>query len=598
MQSALPPDESGNTFQEEGAYAAEKGTRTGVILTILILVTICCLVLIFTLLRARAILSPYATGGAGQDAGKHAVCQDLIDRALRASGDSCQALGPNQVCYGNNTLTAELNQGSQESFSTRGDKIEVTDLLRLAASPMSVDKEEWGVAVFKVIANLPRSLPGQTVSMVVFGNTTLEDPSSSLESFYFTSTLGQIECDQVPFDGVVISMPDGAGVTFTANGTEIILMGDASLKATKNGSMDISIFKGAASVSANGDSQTIAAGQKTSLKLGGPNGTTAISPPSSPQALSPEELSLACTMTGSFCSQQERLIIAMQGLLNSFLDQVESGEEATLPPTTSPVPTNTLKPIPTTAIPTGLPTLIPSSTVTITFTPTVTRTRTGTPTITRTPTRTRTLATVGTAGTSTATRTRTRTPVNTSTRTRTMTATRTATTTVTATATATATDDATPTMTATTTDTATPTATETIPGPAGPCPGTILFSTPLQINIDKLEAEIENNYGSAIRILELEVNWNNPGGLALASVEFGGSVIYSGSSDSSSPSEFAVTGAELDWDSGTTGARSISSGGNEWLIIDFNPDNPLTGSNSIRVTFEAPANCFIESNIP
>ncbi len=137
---------------------------------------------------------------------------------------------------------------------------------------MSVDKNEWGVAVFKVIANLPRSLPGQTVSMVVFGNTTLEGASGNLESFYFTSTLGQIECDQVPFDGVVLSMPDGAGVTFTANGTEIILMGDASLKATKNGSMDISILKGAASVAANGESQTIAAGQKTSLQLGGPGG--------------------------------------------------------------------------------------------------------------------------------------------------------------------------------------------------------------------------------------------------------------------------------------------------------------------------------------
>ena len=243
----------------------EKGARTGVIITILVLVTACCLVFAFSLFRAWAILSPYAAIGGGQDAGRRAACQELIDRALQASGDSCEGLGANQVCYGNNTLTAELSQGLQESFSDRGDKIEVSDLLRLAASPMSVDKNEWGVAVFKVIANLPRSLPGQTVSMVVFGNTTLEGSSGNLESFYFTSTLGQIECDQVPFDGVVISMPDGAGVTFTANGTEIMLMGDASLKATKNGSMDISILKGAASVAANGESQTIAAGQKTSL---------------------------------------------------------------------------------------------------------------------------------------------------------------------------------------------------------------------------------------------------------------------------------------------------------------------------------------------
>jgi hypothetical protein len=594
MQSALPPDEFSNTFQEESASVAGKGTRTGVVITILVLVTACCLVFAFALFRAWTILSPYSAVGTGQDAGRRAACQELIDRALQASGDSCEGLGANQVCYGNNTLTAELNQGAQESFSDRGDKIEVGDLLRLAASPMSVDKNEWGVAVFKVIANLPRSLPGQTVSMVVFGNTTLEGASGNLESFYFTSTLGQIECDQVPFDGVVISMPDGAGVTFTANGTEIILMGDASLKATKNGSMDISILKGAASVAANGESQTIAAGQKTSLQLGGPGGTDAVGPPSAPQALSPEELSLACTMTGSFCSEQERLFIAMQGLLNSFIDQAGSGAGATPPPTSSPVSTNTFKPIPTTAVPSGFPTLIPSSTVTITFTPTITRTRTGTPTITRTPTRTRTLATAVTAGSPTATRTRTRTPVHTFTRTRTATATGTAT----ATTTATATDDATPTMTATATDTATPTATATTAGPAAPCPGTIFFLTPLQFNNDKLEAQIRNTFGSAIRISELEVDWNDPGTLALATVELGGSTIYSGSPDPSPLSEFAETGAELDWDSGTTGARTISSGGDEWLIIDFEPDDPLTGSNSIKVTFGGTANCYIESSIP
>lgn len=293
-------------------------------------------------------------------------------------------------------------------------------------------------------------------------------------------------------------------------------------------------------------------------------------------------------MTGSFCSPQERLFIAMQGLLNSFIDQAGSETESTPPPTSSPVATNTFRPIPTTAVPSGFPTLIPSSTVTITFTPTITRTRTGTPTITRTPTRTRTLATAVTVGSPTATRTRTRTPIHTPTRTRT----------ATATGTATATDDATPTMTATATDTATPTATATIAGPAAPCPGTVIFSQPLQFNIDKLEAEIENNYGSAIIISELEVNWNNPGGLTLDSVELNGSTIYSGGPDSSSPSEFAETGAELDWDSGTTGARTISSGGNEWLVIDFTPDNPLMGSNSIKVTFGGTANCYIESSIP
>jgi hypothetical protein len=155
-------------------------------------------------------------------------------------------------------------------------------------------------------------------------------------------------------------------------------------------------------------------------------------------------------------------------------------------------------------------------------------------------------------------------------------------------------------MTATATDTATPTATATTAGPAAPCPGTIDFLTPLQISNDKLKAQINNSFGSSIRISELEVNWDDLGGLTLALVELGGefsgSTIYSGSPDPSSPSEFAETGAELDWDSGTTGARTINSGGAEWLVIDFNPDNPVTGTNSIKVTFDLPANCSL--NLP
>ncbi len=95
------------------------------------------------------------------------------------------------------------------------------------------------------------------------------------------------------------------------------------------------------------------------------------------------------------------------------------------------------------------------------------------------------------------------------------------------------------------------------------------------------------------------MNWNDPGTLALATVELDGSTIISRGARIL-PHRANLLKQARNW----TGilaplvARTISSGGEEWLIIDFEPDDPLTGSNSIKVTFGGTANCYIESAIP
>jgi hypothetical protein len=298
----LKPD-GGGGFNPQGPRRNRNVVSTGIVIGLII----CIIGGIFAmaLYRAQNMTNPteeWTSVAAGET---KVSCQELIDRAMQASGDSCDQMGTNQVCYGNNTLLADLIAGTASRFSQRGDMVSVTDLRKLAASPLSLTSEEWGIAVFKVMANLPRSLPGETISMIVFGNTTLDNASNNLQTFYFSSTLGQIVCDQVPFDGLMITMPDGSGVSFVINGAEMTLMGNASITATQNGSMEVSLFSGSATITSSGQTQIVTAGHSTSMDLGGDNGTSAISPPSAPEPLSPEELTLACTLTGNFCSQQE-----------------------------------------------------------------------------------------------------------------------------------------------------------------------------------------------------------------------------------------------------------------------------------------------------
>ncbi|MBN2388770.1 MAG: hypothetical protein JXB85_17270, partial [Anaerolineales bacterium] len=245
------------------------------------------------------------TSSNAQTATALANCQYLIDQAMQASDIYCDQIGPNQVCYGNFTIQAELDPAAVDSFEERGDIIQVQELRRLSASPLDLITQEWGIAVFRVEANLPRSLPGEYVTMIVFGNTTLENPSQNLETFYFFSELGQIVCQQVPFDGILLNVPDGSGIQFTVNGTEVLLMGNASLNATVNGDLEIALYSGTGSVTAAGQTQNMVAGQQVSVPLGGPNGTDAAGPPSAPAPLSGDQLALSCAMTGQFCSDSE-----------------------------------------------------------------------------------------------------------------------------------------------------------------------------------------------------------------------------------------------------------------------------------------------------
>ena len=231
-----------------------------------------------------------------------ANCQSLIDQAMSYTGKYCNQIGANKACYGNTTIQARMIANASQRFSQRGDVADVNQIQSISASPLNLITKDWGIVIFRVLANLPSSVPGQTVTLMVFGNTNLDKTSTGLDAFYFSSQLGQVMCDKVPMDGILIKMPDGVGWTFNVNGTNLTLMGNASLKANKNGSMMVGLYKGAGQITSDGQTQYFGAGQSVSVNLGGPNGDQAVGPPYLPQSLSPDELKVGCTMTGNYCT--------------------------------------------------------------------------------------------------------------------------------------------------------------------------------------------------------------------------------------------------------------------------------------------------------
>jgi hypothetical protein len=103
-------------------------------------------------------------------------CPELVTRALEAVSTVCESTGRNQACYGNVALTAEARDGvSDFNFEVAGDIANVADIASLSLLPMDTTSETWGVAMMRVQANLPDTLPGQNVTVLLFGDVTLEN---------------------------------------------------------------------------------------------------------------------------------------------------------------------------------------------------------------------------------------------------------------------------------------------------------------------------------------------------------------------------------------------------------------------------------------
>src|SRR5690606_1156964 len=123
-------------------------------------------------------------------------CPALVEAALSASEAACAATGRNEACYGHLSVNAELapNAGNV-SFAQTGDIISVTALRTLRLSPLDVSAGIWGVALMRLQANLPDTLPGQNVNFLVFGNTEITNAVAQETELNVTTPTGGIPAD-------------------------------------------------------------------------------------------------------------------------------------------------------------------------------------------------------------------------------------------------------------------------------------------------------------------------------------------------------------------------------------------------------------------
>jgi hypothetical protein len=199
-----------------------------------------------------------------------------VQTALSATNNACQNTGRNQACYGNVRLTAEPQPGvANFGFDQQGDIVDVGRLKKLQLSAWNEAKKEWGVALMRLQANLPDTLPGQNVTLLLFGDVEIRNavPAGDtlrrpMQAFYFRSGIGDAPCTEAPDSGILVQTPKGAhGVEIAVNEVRILLASTVYLQAQPGAQMTVSVVEGRARVEAFNVTQTVPEGARVTIPI-------------------------------------------------------------------------------------------------------------------------------------------------------------------------------------------------------------------------------------------------------------------------------------------------------------------------------------------
>lgn len=208
-------------------------------------------------------------------------CPALVQYALKTIDDACSNTGRNQACYGNIKLLAEPQAGMDRlPFRQKGDRVNLSDVKSLKLSAMDAASNTWGVAMLKVQANLPDTLPGQNVTFLLFGDVSLDNaqtPTTSsasskfvygpMQAFYFRTGSHDAPCEQAPSSGILLQSPTEAKVQLRINEVDITLGSTVYLQLTNATEMSVSVVEGQATLTAFGKTVIAPAGTRVRIAV-------------------------------------------------------------------------------------------------------------------------------------------------------------------------------------------------------------------------------------------------------------------------------------------------------------------------------------------
>lgn len=107
------------------------------------------------------------------------TCPSFVFEMLETISTACDDLSRNQVCYGNENLITEFwDEETADVFIEPSDIVNVIELKSIGGSVLDLGDEEWGMALMSILANIPNTVPGQSVQFLLVGDIAAESAVS------------------------------------------------------------------------------------------------------------------------------------------------------------------------------------------------------------------------------------------------------------------------------------------------------------------------------------------------------------------------------------------------------------------------------------
>lgn len=219
------------------------------------------------------------------------TCDQLLNAALDQVDTACQNTHRNELCYGHSQVTVRTHNPAVD-FSRVGDVLSIAEVSAIHTSPFSAP-DEWGLALLRLQATLPDTLPSQNVTVLMMGAVTIEE--NPMQAIVFKSGIGRDRCAGLPPDGLLIQTPHGVGTVYLTVNEVRVELGSTAYFQTTDEFMTVSVLEGWAILRAFDAAQIVPAGMAARVPID--DDGRASGPPQAPQPYDPDTAATLSPLT-------------------------------------------------------------------------------------------------------------------------------------------------------------------------------------------------------------------------------------------------------------------------------------------------------------
>ena len=216
------------------------------------------------------------------------ACAELVLNTLAVAQTVCGSGTIGTACVAGGPVSFQPAVLDAPIAGYRGDIVPLESLLGLHTGQVHVEQNEWGVAVLQM---QPAGQASSTKLMMtgdVLLNNATDSATLAISTNLTVRTSSNVPQCPGAANNLIIQSPLGETVTLIVDGVTLEMTGATlAIQAVPHDKMTITVLAGSVVVTALGESQTLIAGQMTTILLGGENGLTPIAPPTIPAPFDP-----------------------------------------------------------------------------------------------------------------------------------------------------------------------------------------------------------------------------------------------------------------------------------------------------------------------